>query len=137
MVTIGVAIFTYNDEKYIKETIASAKLLTKDIAVIDMESTDKTAAIAKKEGATVYDLPHSVYVEPSREFGIQSAKGDWVLVLDADERVTAELAKEIKQVLSTDNRLQPRTESYYRIPRKNLFGRKVWLKHKKYTPGVN
>jgi len=130
MTDIGVAIFTYNEEKQIKEAIESAKLLSHSIAVIDMESTDKTVVIAKKEGATVYDLPHSVYVEPSREFGIQKTPGDWILILDADERITPELAAEIKSAISH----KPFAISYFRIPRKNLFGRKVWLKHGGWWP---
>lgn len=130
MTDIGVAIFSYNEEKQISEAIDSAKLLSDSIAVIDMESTDRTAAIAKNEGATVHNFPHSVYVEPSREFGIQKTSGDWILILDADERITPELAKEIKLAISHE----PLATSFFRIPRKNMFGRKVWLKNGGWWP---
>ena len=95
----SVIIHTHNEEDNIVESINFAKLLTDNIIVIDMESTDKTVTLAKDDGAQVYDFPFSHYVEPSREFGIKKAKTEWVFLLDADERITEKLAEEIKSIV--------------------------------------
>ncbi len=130
MVTI--LIHTHNEEKNIKECIESARTLSDEIIVVDMESKDKTIEIAKNENVTVTTFPFSHYVEPARAFGINSAKTEWVFILDADERMTADLAEEIsKLITSTTHSLLP---THYKVPRKNIFGRKKWLKHGGWWP---
>lgn len=128
MKSITTVIYTYNEEKNIKICIESVRQLTDNIIVIDSESTDKTVEIAKKEGAQVCALPYSTYVEPAREFGIKKAETGWVFILDADERITPELASEIKSALHNPK------FSHYKIPRKNIFGKKKWLKHGGWWP---
>jgi glycosyltransferase involved in cell wall biosynthesis len=125
---ISIIIHTRNEEKNIKGCLSSAHLLSHKILVVDMESTDSTVDIAKEKGVSVYSFPYSFYVEPAREFGISKAYADWVLILDADERITEKLAAEIKNVVSkTDH-------SYYKIPRKNIFSRVKWLKYGGWWP---
>lgn len=94
-----------------------------------MESTDKTIDIAKAAGVAVASFPFSHYVEPARSFGIQSAESDWVFILDADERITDELSNEIKQKISNQS-----SETQYKVPRKNIFGRQQWLKYGGWWP---
>lgn len=128
MNNISVLIQTYNEEQKIAACIMSAKLLTDKIVVVDMESTDKTASIAKENGAEVVSFPHSHYVEPGRAFGIRQIHSDWVFILDADERMTRELAQEIQvAILSTEY-------TYYKVPRKNMFGGVNWLTHGGWWP---
>jgi len=126
---ITILIHTQNEEKNIKDCINSAKLLTNKIILIDMDSKDKTIEIAKNHNVLVYNFPKTYYVEPAREFGIKQAKTDWVFILDADERITNELAGEIKELLILNS--SPFT--YYRVPRKNIFGTQ-WLKHGGWWP---
>ena len=95
MNNITVVIHTYNEEKNIEDCIKSAWLLIKNVLVIDMESEDKTTTIVKNLQILIYNFPKSSYVEPAREFGIKQVKTDWVLILDADERISKELAEEI------------------------------------------
>ncbi|MBP7967293.1 glycosyltransferase family 2 protein [Candidatus Woesebacteria bacterium] len=128
--SITVVIHTHNEEKNIDECIQSAKLLTKDIVVIDMESKDHTRDIVKKKNIRIINFPFSTYVEPARKFGISQTKSDWIFILDADERMTAELAAEILKTI-TDFSL---TYTFYKVPRKNIFGRKKWLKHGGWWP---
>ncbi len=128
MPSVTVTVFTRNEETNIKECIKSAKLLSNDILVVDMESTDKTVEYAKSMGAKVLNFPYSFYVEPARNFGIKKAKGEWVFVLDADERITKELAEEIK------NRCGKEEYSFYKVIRKNIFGGRKWLKHGGWWP---
>lgn len=126
--SLTVVINTYNEETNIGPCIESAQLLTTDIVVIDMHSTDTTATRAKDQGAQIHTFPFSHYVEPARAFAIEQAQGDWVFILDADERMTPQLAEEIQNTLSHN------THTYYKIPRKNIFGKKKWLKHGGWWP---
>lgn len=144
--SISIVVHTRNEENNIKDCINSAKLLTHDITIIDMESTDKTVETAKSLNVPCFNFPKSNYVEPSREFGINKAKTDWVLILDADERMTKELAEEIKSVVSQSwlrvGQKLVKTSStnstnltYYKIPRQNVFDdHKKWLKHGGWWP---
>jgi len=128
MNTISVLIQTRNEEKYIEDCITSAKLLSTDIVVVDMESTDKTRTIALDHGATVASFPFSHYVEPGRAYGIQQIKNEWVFILDADERMTEDLAEEIKEIITKTDK------TYFKVPRKNMFGGKKWLTHGGWWP---
>lgn len=128
---ISVVIFTYNEEANIQRSIRSAKLITDNILVIDLESTDKTRSLAQQLGAKVTEHKHVDYVEPVRRFGIDQAVSDWVLVLDTDEKVSPELAEEIKSAI------QKSQFSYYKIPRRNIFGNPPtggWLKYGGWWP---
>ena len=127
---ITVIIHTRNEESNIPDCINSAKILTDNIIVIDMESTDRTIDIAKKLGAEIKSFPFSHYVEPSREFGIRQAKTDWVFILDVDERMTSELGDEIGNIIASDQSLF----THFKVPRKNMFGQKSWLKHGGWWP---
>ena len=139
---INVIIHTLNEEKNIGDCISSAKLLTDEIILVDMESVDKTVKIAKNLNVPVFNFPKSNYVEPAREFGIKQAKTDWVFILDADERMTEELAEEINVILGTQSEAWRTPESdsgqarmtYYKIPRKNIFANIKWLKHGGWWP---
>ncbi len=127
--SITVAISAYNEQGLIKGCIESARILTGDIIVVDTQSKDQTVKIAKDSRAQVYTFPYAKYVEPSREFSLKKATGDWVFILDADERMTRELAQEIKKrIFSKEN------VSHYSVPRKNIFGAKKWLKHGGWWP---
>ena len=129
--TCTVIIHTHIEAENIGECITSAKMLTENIIVIDMESTDETLSLAKKNGGQVFSFPFSHYVEPAREFGIKKANTSWVFLLDADERMTEELAEEIVKILKSEIRNQ---KSYYKVPRQNIFGRQKWLRHGGWWP---
>lgn len=126
--SITVVVHTYNEEKNIEDCLVSAQLLSPDIVLIDMGSTDRTVARAKRYTSQIQSFPHSLYVEPAREFGLKKAEGSWVFILDADERITEDLAREIKEtVKGTDL-------TSFRVPRKNMFAGKKWLRHGGWWP---
>lgn len=126
--SVSVLIYTYNSENHIAECIKSAKLLTDNVVVVDQKSTDATQSIAKKERATIMTVAHHIYVEPIRMDGIKKATGDWIFILDADERMTKDLAVEIKTVIEKPE------YTNYKVPRKNIFARQVWLKNGGWYP---
>lgn len=126
--TICVVISLYNGERLIADCIKSARLLTDNVVVIDTESTDNTATIAKKLGAKVYSYPWASIIEPSRNFAMKQASADWIYILDADERISPELAVEIKKTIQT-------TKCTYLFgPRLNIFAGKWSLKHGGWWP---
>ena len=92
-----------------------------EILVVDSGSRDNTLAVAKSFGAKVINQSWLGYGR-QKQFAVDQAEHDWVLCLDADERLTPELAGEIREILAS-----PRADAYD-IPRRNLFlGR--WLGH--------
>lgn len=130
MANLSVVINTINEEKNLPEAIKSVKNLASEIVVVDMMSDDDTQKIAKKLGAKVYEHKRMGYVEPARNFAISKASCDWILILDADERITPELSKTIKKIIGNPD------ANYYRIPRKNIvFGK--WLQYSRWWPDYN
>jgi len=126
---ISVNIIARNEEKKIVDCLISARLLADEIVLVDMESTDRTAKIGQKYADKIYSYPKVGYVEPARKFGIEKCHGDWVFILDADERITPKLALEIKEkIKSADSNI-----GAFAVPRANYnFG--VWLKHGGWWP---
>ena len=92
---ISAVILTKNEEKNIKDCLESLSWCDERI-VIDSESEDKTLEIAQKSGAKVFT--HKLYnFSDQRNYGLDKAKGDWILFIDADERVSSGLWYEIMQ----------------------------------------
>ena len=113
-------IITKNEEKNIEECIKSVKF-SNQIIVVDDESADNTVEIAKKNGAEVISGKFTSFSK-QREAGMKEAKSDWILYLDADERVTEELRREIEKVIT-----QKESADIYKIKRRNFyFGNHEW-----------
>src|SRR3989344_1081897 len=127
---LSVVISAYNEEKNIKDCIDSLRDLADEIIVVDNSSTDKTAEIAKKLGANIFTQENDPSrIDLQKNFGFSKATCDWILSLDADERVTPELTSEIK------SNIQHPTSNIqgYEIPRKNIiFGK--WIEHTGWYP---
>lgn len=128
---ISAVVHTYNEAHHIEACIQSLAFAD-EVVVVDNESTDNTVALAKAAGARIETFEgHHGYPEPARVFGLTCLKGEWVFILDADERVSEELAEEIKSIIS-----QPTSLDGYWVPIRNYhFGR--WLKHGKLYPDLH
>lgn len=74
-----------------------------EIVLMDLESTDGSAALAEAHGARVLRRPPVPIVELVRNEIAAAATGDWILVLDPDERVTPGLAEELRRVAARDD----------------------------------
>jgi len=127
---VSVVINTLNEEENLPKAILSVGKIADEIIVCDMKSTDKTVEIAKKAKAKVFTHERTGYVEPARNYAIEKATSDWILILDADERITKELAQKLKSIVNN-----PKAD-YYRIARKNIIFRK-WIKHSRWWPDYN
>lgn len=113
MKSITGIVITKNEEKNISECLESISFCD-EMIVIDNGSTDKTKEISEKKGAKVFELSTNDFSK-LRNYGLEKANGDWVLYVDADERVTEELVREIKSIL-----ISPKFDAY-RIKRKNFY----------------
>lgn len=114
---ISVVINTYNAEKFLPEVLESVKGFD-EVLICDMESTDRTLEIAANYGCRIVTFPRKKYniVEPARDFAIHQAACPWVLVVDADEIVPAELKDYLYSVIA-----DPHCPAGIYIPRKNYF----------------
>lgn len=113
-IPLTVVVLTYNEQKNIEECLNSASFAD-EILVIDGGSKDETQAIAKKLGAKVLFHELNNDYSAQRNFGIENAKNEWIFMLDADERITDKLAKEIAKCI--ENNL----DETYRVSRENHF----------------
>lgn len=99
-----------------------------DRVVVDTGSSDDTAHLARNNGARVFEKAGLGYAE-AKQFATDQCTSEWILWIDADERVPADLADEILQVI------EKKTEFVaYRLARRAFFlGR--WMKHGGWYPG--
>jgi glycosyltransferase involved in cell wall biosynthesis len=95
---ISLALATYNEESNISDCIESCKGLVDEIVVVDGSSTDKTGVLALEAGARVIRTDNPPMFHINKQKAIDACRGEWILQLDADERVTPELAVEIKKI---------------------------------------
>lgn len=88
-----------NEAKKLAKSIKSLKNQVNEIVVVDTGSTDNTIAVARKLGAKIYSFPWQDDFSKARNFALSKAKGDWLILLDADEYFTAKTAGNIRQVI--------------------------------------
>ena len=118
--TLSVIIITKNEAAHIVECLASVAFAD-EIIVVDSGSTDNTCDLARSLGAKVVVTQDWPGFGPQKNRALDLATCDWVLSIDADERVIPELAQEIQQEL-----LNPQATAY-KIPRlSNFCGR--WIR---------
>lgn len=98
MPKLSVIIPTFNEEVYIEDALRSVAFAD-EIIVIDSYSTDKTTEIAQKYTTKVLERKFDNFSN-QKNHALQHATGDWVLFVDADERVTHALEAEIKQTIA-------------------------------------
>lgn len=111
---VSVIILAFNSAASLPQTIAAARLVSDDIHVVDSFSTDETAVLARAAGAHLVQHPFERY-DLQRNWAIETLPltHGWELHLDADERLTAELAAEINRVMAAP----PAGIDGYMIPR--------------------
>ncbi|MFQ5828004.1 MAG: glycosyltransferase family 2 protein [Candidatus Methylomirabilia bacterium] len=121
MSRFSVAIITWNEEGRIRDCLESVAWAD-EVLVVDAESSDKTVEVAREFTDRIWIRPWPGFAA-QKNFALDQTGGDWVLSLDADERVTPELRVEIERVLVA--RLPA---NGYAVPRKNFFWG-AWIRH--------
>jgi (heptosyl)LPS beta-1,4-glucosyltransferase len=123
---LSVTIITLNEAAHIAAAIDSASFAD-EILVVDSGSSDGTTDIARSKGVRVLTRAWTGYVD-QKNFAAQEASNDWIFSLDADERIPAALAKEIRSVLAAG----PACHGY-RVPRVSFhLGR--WIRTTDFYP---
>jgi glycosyltransferase involved in cell wall biosynthesis len=123
---VTATVITFNEAANIAPALESLTWAD-EIVVVDAESTDDTVAIARRFTDRVFVRPWPGYVA-QKNFAAEQATNDWIFSLDADERVTPELAREVRALLSTDPPLKG-----YRVPRVTFhLGR--WIRSTDWYP---
>jgi len=116
-------VITKNEERNIHGCLNTLKWVD-EIIVVDAESTDSTVAKARKFTNRVFIKPWGGF-GPQKNFAIEQAQGNWIFILDADERVTTGLKDEIQSLL--ENEQEPCIAGY-RVSRRNFFCGQ-WIQH--------
>lgn len=134
MKKISVAIATFNEEKNIERLLESVVSWTDEIVVVDGSSTDKTVETVKRYKTKIIITDNPSIFHINKQKAIDACTSDWTLQLDADEVVTAELRKEIINVVTKKPKNQRAEEliNGYWLPRKNFFFGKFLMKGGQY-----
>lgn len=121
---LSVVLAVFNEEENIGPCLESVKELANEIVVVDGSSIDKTREIAKDYGAKIIKTDNPSIFHTNKQKALEAASGSWILQLDADERVSKELAEEIGKAISMNDK---EIDEYQNIlPEKELF-----LRHQK------
>jgi glycosyltransferase involved in cell wall biosynthesis len=127
MNSLAVTLITKNEERNLSRVLASLGDLADEIIVADSGSTDRTKAIAQEHGATFVERPWSGFAD-QRNFAETHANGDWVLALDADEELSAQLRESIRQWKQSS----PKFDAYEFSRLANYCG--AWIRHSGWYP---
>lgn len=127
MRTISAIILTHNEEEFLLGCLKSLNWVD-EIVVVDAGSEDKTLSIAKKAEAKIVNSPWEGFPK-QRNRGANEAKEEWLLYVDADERVSDKLRSEIKGLLKAEKI----PHKSYKIPHKNYILGK-WLRFGGWYP---
>ncbi|MCU0235456.1 MAG: glycosyltransferase family 2 protein [Acidobacteria bacterium] len=126
---ISAVIITYNEEDRLPDALASLREVADEIVVVDSHSTDRTVEIAREAGARVMQNRFEDYGQ-QKNFAMAQAGHEWVLNLDADERVSPDLQRAIAGLKEKD---VPTGIAAFAIKRKTYYlGR--WIRHSGWYP---
>lgn len=105
LATVSLCMVIRNEEENLARALRSAREIADEMIVIDTGSSDRSAEIAEKAGARVYPFPWSDDFSAARNFAIEKATGDYILMLDGDEHISPLFFTEgqtLKKLLSPD-----------------------------------
>jgi len=113
---VSALVVARNEEEHLPDCLASVAFADEVLVVLD-RSTDRSVEIARAAGATVIEGGWEIEGE-RRNLGIDRCQHEWILEIDADERVTPELAQEVRE------RIADGQEGYYLVPIRNHIGKR-------------
>ena len=124
MARISGVVIALNEAEQLHYALGTLVPWCDEVIVVDQHSDDDTAAIAERLGATVYQHERTGGIaDPARRFAVSRAKGDWILILDADEMVPPTLARHLRELADADPPVD-----VVMVPRANvILGR--WLRY--------
>ncbi len=117
--SVSAVIIAENEELMLPGCLASLGFADEVVVVVGAGSTDRTAALARRAGARVFIRKFDTFAK-QKGFGVRKATGDWVLAIDADERVSRDLAARIPQAIREDA-----ADGYWLTIVSTLFGQEL------------
>lgn len=96
---LSVGIITFNEEKIIGKTLNSLDGLADEVIIVDSYSSDKTVELATSYGAKVYSEEWKGF-GPQKNSVLEKCKGEWILLIDADEEISVELKEKIIEIIN-------------------------------------
>lgn len=99
---LSLCMIVKNEEAVLQESLSQVGRYVTEIIVVDTGSSDRTKEIAQSFGAQVYDFPWCDDFSAARNFSLEKASNDWVLVLDADEIITDFKVNQIRKFIQAD-----------------------------------
>lgn len=130
---ISAVLAVFNEERHLERCLSPLRGWIDEIVIVDGGSTDRTVEIARKYTDRIIETDNPPMFHINKQKGLDSARGTWILQLDADEVVSEDLKEEILQVIN-DRRLRMKDEkddslilnhksliNGYYIPRRNYF----------------
>lgn len=125
---LAVIVLTRDEERHIRDCLASVRDFADELLVLDSGSLDRTVGIAREMGARVETRPFTNYAR-QRNTAIDLVETDWIFFIDADERATRALGQEIRFVIENS----PATVAGFWAPRRNvIFGKEI--RHTGWSP---
>src|SRR5262249_26701458 len=100
MSLLSLCVIARNEHRSIERCLGSVKDVVDEMIVVDTGSEDATPALARKAGAAVYEFPWTGDFSEARNPSLARAKGDWILVLDADEMLAERDARRLRELLT-------------------------------------
>jgi tetratricopeptide (TPR) repeat protein len=117
---LSLCMIVKNEQRWLEGCLDSVKELVDEMIIVDTGSGDNTIEIARRFGAKVFDHPWSGDFSEARNLSLGYATGDWVLVLDADEKIAQGDAKLIRHLMETS-----RVDGYLLAQRSYLWNARV------------
>ncbi|MFZ1289105.1 MAG: glycosyltransferase family 2 protein [Melioribacteraceae bacterium] len=105
MPNLTLSMIVKNEEKYLKDCLKSVKEIADEILIVDTGSTDKTIEIANEFGAKIFHFNWINDFSAARNFGLSKSSGNWILYLDADERISDDSIEKLKTIISSNENL--------------------------------
>lgn len=100
--TIGAALIVRNEERFIEGCLRSIADAVDEVVLVDTGSTDRTVAIAESLGVRALDFPWRDDFAAARNHGLDAARSDWILYIDADERLSLPAGARLSDGLAPD-----------------------------------
>ena len=104
-IQVSAALIVKNEEDFLEGCLASLQGIAGEVVIVDTGSTDRTKQVAERGGARVYDFAWSGDFSAARNYGLEQCRGEWILYIDADERVRPGSAAHLAEELSSANHI--------------------------------
>lgn len=127
---VSAVLITCNEKHELERCLSSIKSFVDEIVIVDLNSTDGSQEVFEKYDAKVFQHSRVPYADPIRNWALEKARGDWILMLDPDEEIPETLIQNLTGFLKSDKAGEITAVN---IPFKNIFWGH-WIAHTNFWP---